>query len=149
MLSPVCCMILFPTLLIPVSIPRSNLDHMPMALWVVQVQNLQIRLQYKLANCRSTNLLRDKLRLHLNSPKRQLYFQCNRQTRRVTSSPDRIEKRVKIIVMVGIRMIMLIVMTRTVEMLGGTRKINVRLSSLVSYVRTITSLTCALVLKKL
>ena len=36
MLSLVCCMRLFPTLLVPVSIPNSNLDHMPMALWVVQ-----------------------------------------------------------------------------------------------------------------
>ena len=32
---------------------------------------------------------------------------------------------------------------------GGRSKINVRLSSLASYVRTITSLTCALVLRKL
>ena len=32
---------------------------------------------------------------------------------------------------------------------GGTSKLNVRLSSLASYVRTITSLTCALVLRKL
>ena len=32
---------------------------------------------------------------------------------------------------------------------GGASKINIRLSSLASYVRTITSLTCALGLKKL
>ena len=31
---------LYPTLLVLVSIPRSNLDHMPTALWVVQVRNL-------------------------------------------------------------------------------------------------------------
>ena len=36
-----------------------------------------------------------------------------------TSSPDGIEKRVKIIVRVGIRMRMLIVMTRMTGMLGG------------------------------
>ena len=35
---------------------------------------------------------------------------------------------------------MLTIMTRTVEMLGGTSKRNVRLISLASYVRTITSL---------
>ena len=58
-------------------------------------------------------------------------------------------KRVKIIERVGIRMRMLTVMTRMAEMLGGTSKLNVRLSSLASYVRTITSLTCALGLKKL
>ena len=62
---------------------------------------------------------------------------CNHRTRRVTSSPDGIEKRVRIIVRVGIRMRMLI-MTRTTIMLGGTSKLNVRLSSLASYARTIT-----------
>ena len=137
-------------MLVQVLIPKSNLDHMPMALWVVQVQNLWIRLQNKLVNFQSTNLLRDKLRLRLNPPKRGMYFLCNRQTRRVTSSPDGIEKRGKIIIeRVGIRMRMLTIVTRTVEMLGGTSKQNVRLSSLASYVRMITSLTCALELMKL
>ena len=43
---------------------------------------------------------------------------------------------------------MLIVMRRMAVMLGGTSKLNVRLSSLASYVRMITSLTCALVSMK-
>ena len=64
--------------------------------------------------------------------------------------PGRNRKRVKITIeRVGIRMRMLTIMTRTIEMLGGTSKLNVRLSSLASYVRTITSLTCALGLMKL
>ena len=150
MLSLICCMRLFPMLHIPVSTPKSNLDHMPMALWVVQVRNLQIRVQNKLVNCQSTNLLQDKLQLYLNPPKWWMYFLCNRQTRRVTSSPDGIEKRVRIIIKrVGIRMRLLPIMTRMVRMLVGTRKKNVRLSSLVSYVRMITSLTCAPELMKL
>ena len=63
--------------------------------------------------------------------------------------PGRNRKRVKIIERVGIRMRMLTIRTRMVEMLGGKIKLNVRLISLASYVRTITSLTCALVLRKL
>ena len=149
MLSLVCCMRLFPTLHVPVSTPKSNLDHMPMALLVVQVPNLWIRLQNKLVNCQSTNLLWDKPCLRLNPPKWRLCFQYNHQSRRVTSSPDRIEKRVRIIIRVEIRMRMLIVMTRKAEILGGTSNLNVKLSSLASYVRTITSLTCALVFRKL
>ena len=99
---------------------RSNLDHMPMALLVVWVQNLQIRLWNRLVNCRSTSLLPEKLQLRLNPPKWWMYFLCNRRTRRVTISPDRIERRVKIIIeRVGIRMRMLTIMTRTIEMLGG------------------------------
>ena len=38
------CMRLYLMLRDLVSIPRSSLDHMPMALWVVQVLNLRIRL---------------------------------------------------------------------------------------------------------
>ena len=45
---------------------------------------------------------------------------------------------------VGIRTRIPTIMTRTVKMLGGTSRINVRLSFLASYVRTITSLTSAL-----
>ena len=145
MLSLVCYMRLYPALLILVSIPRSNLDHMPMALWVVQVRNLQVRLWNKFLSCRSTNLPRDKLRLHLNLPKRWMYILCNRQTRRVTSNLDGIEKRVKTIIRrVGIKMRMPTIMTRIIKMLGGTSRISVRLSFLASFVRTITSLTCAL-----
>ena len=141
----VCCKRLFPMLLVLVLIPRSNLDHMPMALWVVQVRNLQVQLQNKLVNCHSTSLLQDKLWLRLKPPKRWVYFLCNRRTRRVTSNLDRIEKRVRIIIeRVGIGMRMLPIMTRTVRMLVGTSKQNVRLSSLARYVRMITSLTCAL-----
>ena len=36
------------------------------------------------------------------------------------------------------------IMTRTIKMLGGTSRISVRLSFLARFVRTITSLTCAL-----
>ena len=55
-------------------------------------------------------------------------------------------KRVKTIIIrrVGIRMRMPIIMTRTIKMLGGTSRINVRLSFLASFVRMITSLTCSL-----
>ena len=100
------------------------------------------------ASVKPRDLLWDKLRLRLNPPKRRVYFLCNHWTIRVTSSLDGTEKRVKIIIRVGIRMRMLIVMKRTVGILGGTSKLNVRLISLASYVRTITSLTCALVLMK-
>ena len=147
MLSPVFYMRLYPMLRIIVLTPKLNLDHMSMALLVVQVQNLRIRLQKKLVNCQSTNLLWHKPWLHLNPPKRWVYFWCNRQTRRVTNSLDGIERRVRIIVRLGIGMRMLI-MTRTPIMMGGTSKLNVRLSSLASYVRTITSLTCALISMK-
>ena len=115
-----------------VSTPKLNLDHMLMALLVLWVLNLWIWLQNKLVNCQSTNLLRDKLRLCLNPPKWRVYSLCNRWTRRVTSNPDGIEKRVKIIERVGIRMRMWTIMTRMVEMLGGTSKLNIRLSSLAS-----------------
>ena len=68
----------------------------------------------------------------------------NLRTRRVISNPKGIKRRVKIIVRVGIGMKMPTLMTRTHEMLGGTSNLNVRLSFLASYVRMITSLTCAL-----
>ena len=57
------------TLRVLVSIPRSSLDHMPMALWVVQVPNLWIQLWNKWVNCLSINPLRYKPWLHLNPPK--------------------------------------------------------------------------------
>ena len=119
MLSPVCYMRLFPMLRVLVSTPKLNLDHMSMALLVVRVLNLWIWLQNKLVNCQSTNLVWHKPWLHLNPPKRWVYFWCNRQTRRVTNSLDGIERRVRIIVRVGIGMRMLI-MTRTPIMMGGT-----------------------------
>ena len=58
--------------------------------------------------------------------------------------PGRNKRRVKIIIRVGIGMKMPTLMTRMPEMLGGTSNLNVRLSFLASYVRMITSLTCAL-----
>ena len=59
--------------------------------------------------------------------------------------PGRNRKMVKTIIRrVGIKMRMPTIMTRTIKMLGGTRRISVRLSFLASFVRTITSLTCAL-----
>ena len=119
MLNLDCYMRSFQMLCILVSTLRSNLDHMLMALLVVRVPNLWIRLQNKLVNCQSTNLLWDKLRLCLNPPKRRVYSLCNRRTRRVTSNPEEIEKRVKIIERVGIRMRMQTIMTRTVEMPVG------------------------------
>ena len=73
---------------------------------------------------------------------------CNHWTRRVTNSPDKRKRRVRIIVRVGIGMRMLIIMTKMPVVLGGTSKLNVRLNSLASCVRTITSLTYALVLMK-
>ena len=147
MLSLVCYMRSFPMLCILVSTPKLNLDHISTALLVVRVLNLWIWLQNKLVNCQSTNLVWHKPWLHLNPPKQRVYFQCNRQTRRVTSSPDEIRRRVRIIIRVGIGMRMLI-MTRTPVMMGGTRKLNVRLNFLASCVRMITSLTCALVSMK-
>ena len=132
-----------------VSTPKLNLDHMPMALLVVEVLKLWIQLQNNLVNCQSTNLIRDKPRLRLNPPKRRVCFQYNNRTKRVTSSPDGIKGRVRIIVRVGIGMRMLIIMTRIPIIMGGTSKLNVRLNSLAICVRTITSLTCALVLMKL
>ena len=80
------------------------------------------RLQNKLVNCHSTNLLRENPWLRLNPPKRRVCFQYNRQTRRVTSSLDRIKRRVRIIVRVGIGMRMLIIMTRMPVMLGGDKQ---------------------------
>ena len=56
-----CCMRLYLMLHILVSIPISSLDHMPMALWVVQVPNLWIQLWNTWANCLLINLFRDKL----------------------------------------------------------------------------------------
>ena len=148
MLSLDCYMRSFPTLCVLVSTPKLNLDHMPMALLVVQVLNLWIWLQNMLVNCQSTNILRDKARLCLNPPKQRVYFRCNRRTRRVTDSSNGIKRRVRIIVRVGIGIKMPIIMTRTPVMMGGTSKLNVRLNFLANCVRTITSLTCVLVSMK-
>ena len=147
MLNPICYMRSFAMLHILVLTPKLNLDHMLMALWVVQVLNLRIQLQNKLVNCQSTNMLWDKPWLHLNPPKWRVCFQCNRQTRRVTSSSGEIKRRVRIILRVGIGTRMLI-MARKPMMLGGISKLNIRLSSLASCVGMITSLTCALVSMK-
>ena len=118
-LNPEFCTRLYLMLRNLVSIPRSSLDHMSMASWVVQVPNLRIWLWNKWANCILINLLWDKPHLCLNPPKRWVYFPCNHRTRRETSSPEGIRKRVKKIIRVGTRMKMPILMTRTTVMLGG------------------------------
>ena len=83
--------ITFLTVLVLVSTLRSNLDHMLMALLVVRVPNLWIWLWNRWANCQLINLHRDKPWLHLNLPKRWVYFRCNHWTKRVTSSLDGIK----------------------------------------------------------
>ena len=118
-LNPDFCMRLYLTLHDLVSIPRSSLDHMLMALWDLQVPNLWIRLWNKWVNFLLVNPHRDKPRLHLNPPKWWVYFLCNCWTKRETNSPERIRKRVKIIIRVGTRMKMPILMTRMPAMLGG------------------------------
>ena len=140
MLSLVCYMRLYPMLRVRVLIPRSSLDHMPMALWVVQVRNLQVRLRNKLLNCQSTNLPRDKLRLRLSLPKRWMYLLCNRLTRRVTSNLDNRKKGKNNNNKKGENANN---NDKNAKMMGGTSRINVRLSFLASYARMITSLTCA------
>ena len=140
MLNPDCYMRSYLTLCILVLIPRSSLDHMPMTLWDVKVPNPRTRLWNKWVNCLLTNPCRDKIWLHLNPPKWRVYFPCNCQTRRVTSSLEGMGKRVKTIGRVGTRMKMPILMSRTNVILGETSILNVRLSFLASCVRTITSL---------
>ena len=123
--------------------PRPHADGL-----VVQVLNLWIQFWNRSVNCQSTNLFRDKTRLCLNPPKRWVCFRCNRRTRRVTNNPKGIKIMVRTIIRAGIGMKMLILMTRTLVMLRGTSNLNVRLNFLASYVRRITSLTCALGWKK-
>ena len=104
---------------VTISTPSSNLGHMPMVLLALQVPNLQIRLRNKWASYNLNSLCQDQLQLRPFLPSRQMYFPCNRWTRKVTSNLEGIKRKEKIIVRVRIEMKMVIIMIRTQTMLGG------------------------------
>ena len=74
MLNPDFYMRLYLMLRLLVSIPKSSLDHMSMALWVVQVANLWIWLWNKSSNSQLINPHWDKPWLHLNLPNGKCTF---------------------------------------------------------------------------